>query len=63
MRNLAPEKSAAATLREYRERSQRWRKERNDTFEACTWYRDHWTQDRNIISTATGVKQDLSALP
>jgi arylsulfatase A-like enzyme len=62
LRNLAEEKSAAATLREYRERSQRWRKERNDTFESCTWYRDHWTQDRNITMTASGVKQDLGAL-
>jgi arylsulfatase A-like enzyme len=62
LRNLALEKSAAATLREYRERSQKWRKERNDTFESCTWYRDHWTTDRNITLTATGVKQDLTEL-
>jgi arylsulfatase A-like enzyme len=62
MRDLAEEKSAAATLRHYRENSQAWRKERNDTFEACTWYRDRWTRDRNIISTATGVKQDVAAL-
>jgi len=26
----------------------------NDTFEACTWYRDHWTDgNRNIIRSAT----------
>ena len=25
----------------------------NDTFEACTWYRDHWTEDRVILRTAT----------
>jgi arylsulfatase A-like enzyme len=25
----------------------------NDTFEACTWYRDHWTEDRIIVRTAT----------
>ena len=62
MRDLAEEKSAAATLRHYREMSQAWRKERNDTFEACTWYRDHWTRDRNITLTASGVKQDLAAL-
>jgi arylsulfatase A-like enzyme len=62
MRDLAGEKSAAPTLRHFREKSQAWRKERNDTFEACTWYRDHWTRDRNIISTATGVTQDLAAL-
>jgi arylsulfatase A-like enzyme len=62
MRNLAGEKSASATLREYRGRSERMRKERNDTFEACTWYRDHWTTDRNITMTATGVRQDLGKL-
>jgi len=62
MRDLAEEKSAAATLRHYRDKSQAWRKERNDTFEACTWYRDHWTRDRNIILTANGVQQDLAAL-
>lgn len=43
-----------------RERSQAWRKERNDTFESCTWYRDRRTQDRNIIRTATGVRQDIA---
>ncbi len=62
LRNLATEKSAAVTLREYRERSERWRRERNDTFESCTWYRGHWTKDRNIVLTATGVKQDLDSL-
>jgi hypothetical protein len=62
MRNLTGEKSAAATLRHYRDRSQAWRKERNDRFEACTWYRDRWTRDRNIVQTATGVTQDLGAL-
>jgi hypothetical protein len=24
-----------------------------DTFEACTWYRDHWTEDRVIVQSAT----------
>ena len=56
------EKAAAVTLREYRERSRRWRAERNDTFESCTWYRDRWTQNRNITMTATGVAQDLGRL-
>lgn len=27
--------------------------ELNDTFEACTWYRDRWTEDRIILHTAT----------
>lgn len=62
LRNQAGEKSAAATLREYRERSQRSRTERNDTIEPCTWYRDRWTENRNITMTATGVKHDLGKL-
>jgi arylsulfatase A-like enzyme len=62
MRDLAADRSAAVTLRHYREKSQAWRRERNDTFEACTWYRDHWTRDRNIVQTASGVTQDLGAL-
>jgi hypothetical protein len=24
-----------------------------DTFEKCTWYRDHWTRDRVILQSAT----------
>jgi len=34
----------------------------NDTFETCTWYRDHWTQDRNILRGARGGTHDLDAL-
>jgi arylsulfatase A-like enzyme len=60
MRNLAEQDAAA--LKHYREMSQRWRKEQNDTFESCTWYRDHWTTDRNITMTAKGVGQDVGAL-
>jgi arylsulfatase A-like enzyme len=26
----------------------------NDTFEACSWYRDHWIKDRNILRGAKG---------
>lgn len=62
MHNLVSKRSASARLRAYREKSQIWRKDRNDTFEACTWYRDHWTTDRNIRMTAIGVRQDLGAL-
>jgi hypothetical protein len=38
-----------------------WRKEQNDTFENCSYY-ERWTEDRNIVNTAKGVKQDLAAL-
>lgn len=62
LKNLAEERSHARLLRHYREKLRRWMKEHNDTFESCTWYRDHWTVDRNIVRTATGVTQDLEAL-
>jgi len=59
--NLAEERSNIARLSHYRNLSEAWRKERNDTFEPCTWY-ERWTEDRNITMTATGVTQDLHAL-
>jgi arylsulfatase A-like enzyme len=62
LRNLADEPSSAATLRHLRELSKQWRKEQNDSFEACTWYRDRWTKDRNIVMTAKGIQQDLEGL-
>jgi hypothetical protein len=61
MRDLATDRSFSTTLAHYRETSAAFRKQRNDTFEACTWYQ-RWTKDRNIVMTATGVTQDLEAL-
>ena len=61
-RDLAAERSAGSALSHCREQSARFRKEHNDTFEACTWYRDHWTRDRNITMTAGGVGQNLEKL-
>jgi arylsulfatase A-like enzyme len=62
LRDLVEDKSEAATLTHYRDKSKAWRKEQNDTFESCTWYRDHWTTNRNITMTAKGVEQDLEKL-
>ena len=62
LRDLAEDRAKAVTLGHYRELSEQWRKQQNDTFEACTWYRDHWTEDRNITNTARGVSQDLKKL-
>ena len=61
MRDLATDRSFATTLAHFRETSAVSRKQRNDNFEACTWYQ-RWTKDRNIVTTATGVTQDLEAL-
>lgn len=62
MRNLAGERAQRSKLQHYREQLRRWRKEHNDTFEACTWYERNWTVDRNIVKTASGVGQDLDKL-
>ena len=61
MVNLAEDRAFGTTLQHYRTTSEAWRKERNDTFEACSWYQ-RWTQDRDITNTAMGVGQDLDAL-
>lgn len=62
MTDLAGDRSHAATLVHYRAKSEAFRKEQNDVFEACTWYQDRWTTDRNITNTAKGVSQDLDKL-
>ena len=36
--------------------------ELNDEFPPCTWYREHWTKDRNIVRTARGGSHDLDQL-
>jgi arylsulfatase A-like enzyme len=59
--NLADDKSRESLLAHYRSVSETWRKEMNDTFEPCTSYQ-RWTEDRNIVDTAKGIKQDLRAL-
>jgi len=61
MINLAEDRSQSALLEHHRQVSEKWRKDQNDTFEACTWYQ-RWTKDRNIVTTAKGTSQDLAAL-
>jgi arylsulfatase A-like enzyme len=62
MKNMAGDRGQASTLVHYRDRLNKWRKEHNDAFEACTWYESRWTKDRNIVNTATGVTHDLGTL-
>jgi hypothetical protein len=62
MKNLAEDRTQNAKVAHYRERLTKWRREHNDTFEACTWYESRWTKDRNITNTATGVGQNLKKL-
>lgn len=51
-RNLAGDPSQQATLTRLRELLKKKMASINDTFEACTWYRDHWTRDRCILRGA-----------
>ena len=52
---LAADPDHKQTLETMRSRMTAKMKELEDTFEKCTWYRDHWTDgDRNIIASARG---------
>jgi arylsulfatase A-like enzyme len=62
MTNLADDRSQTAKLAHYRSLSENWRRQQNDTFEACSWYENRWTKDRNVTNTAKGVGQNLSEL-
>jgi arylsulfatase A-like enzyme len=52
-RNLADDPAYAEVLGGFRAMLQDRMASLNDAFEACTWYRDHWTEDRIILHTAT----------
>ena len=53
--NRAQDPAFRAKLAEYRDRLAAKRRALNDTFETCTWYRDHWTDgNRNILRGARG---------
>jgi arylsulfatase A-like enzyme len=51
--NLVNDPAFTGTLYDFRSMLQSRLAALNDTFEACTWYRDHWTEDRLILRTAT----------
>ena len=52
-RNLADDHASATLRDDFREMLKQRMDAVNDTFEACTWYRDNWTEDRVILRTAT----------
>jgi arylsulfatase A-like enzyme len=53
--NRARDPAIRGLLDEFRDRLSARRRALNDTFEACTWYRDHWTDGRrNILRGAKG---------
>ncbi len=51
--NLAGSAEHKSMLAHYREALARRMAALGDTFECCTWYRDHWTWNREIVRTAT----------
>lgn len=53
MHNLVGDPAHAATLANFREQLKQKMQSLNDEFKPCTWYRDHWTEDRKIVRTAT----------
>jgi arylsulfatase A-like enzyme len=53
--NLANDPGRRAILEEFRDQMAEKMEELGDTFEACTWYRDHWTDgNRSILRGARG---------
>ena len=55
MRNLARDPAHGDTLDRLRKQMAEKMKSLDDTFEACTWYRDHWTDGkRNVVASAKG---------
>ena len=60
--HLAPDPAHADTLARFRTMLEARLAAIGDSFETCTWYRDHWTRDRNILRAARGGTHDLDAL-
>lgn len=51
--NLVDDPEYAKTLERFRKMLKEKMSEFNDTFEASTWYRENWIEDRIIVRTAT----------
>jgi len=54
MTNLSADPAHKATMDRFRDMLAARMASLNDTFETCTWYRDHWTKDRLILRGAKG---------
>lgn len=60
--NLLGDPKQADRLHDFRRMLKRRMEELGDGFEKCTWYRERWTKDRNILRGAKGGRHDLDAL-
>jgi hypothetical protein len=54
MHNLVDDPAHAAVLDGFRDQLRTRMSALSDRFEACTWYRDHWIEDRIILRAAQG---------
>lgn len=54
-RNLAEDPAGHAKLETFRRKLESKMNELGDTFEACSWYRDQWTENRVIVRGAKGA--------
>ena len=54
MQNLAADPAYQETVEYFRSLLQDKMSELNDTFEKCTWYLDHWIENREIMQAAKG---------
>ena len=52
--NLVSNPDYADKLNEMRSKMASMMEELNDEFKQCTWYRDHWTENRVIKASARG---------
>ncbi|MCQ6562884.1 sulfatase family protein [Paenibacillus mendelii] len=51
--NLVDHDDYLDVLTRFRDMLEQKMQQHGDTFESCSWYRDHWTEDRRIVRTAT----------
>jgi len=61
MNDLAGTEAAQPMLARFRDLLKTQMTNIRDTFECCSWYRDHWTKDRIILRTATLPEPALEA--
>ena len=62
LNNLVKDPDYMNEVKHYRTLLSSWMESQEDEFQACSWYRDRWTQERNIMRGAKGGYHDLDQL-
>ena len=62
MKNLIDDPAHAKAAERFRTMLRDRMADLKDDFRPCSWYREHWTKDRNILRGAKGGSHDLEAL-